>query len=77
MNRHINVKTKHMLKYCTSCKYVWESSYCTGNRATRIYKYKELCSYKLKRETCAQCERRLNDKITSKTKVSRVETEYF
>ena len=64
------------LKYCTKCRYVWENSYCLSNRVTKVYKYKELCSYKLARQICAQCERERNGDINSYRRAKKVETQY-
>jgi hypothetical protein len=64
------------LKYCTKCEYVWETGYCVGNRMTKIYKYKELSSYKLSRQTCAECERKRNGEINSNRRVKKLETQY-
>jgi len=64
------------LKYCTKCSYVWETHYCLSNRITKIYKYKELPSYKLDRQICAQCERERNGDTTTYKKAKRVETQY-
>ena len=64
------------LKYCTNCQYVWEDIYCTSNRMRRIYKYKELCSYKLDRETCAECERGRNANVITYNGDRKLETRY-
>ena len=64
------------LKYCTKCQYVWENGYCISNRTSKIYKYKELSSYKLKRQTCASCERKRNGNIDSNRRIKKLETQY-
>ena len=68
---------KHFkLKYCTSCQYVWESSYCNSKRVSTIYKYKELCSYKLERQECTQCERSINANIDTGKQNKKLGTQY-
>ena len=64
------------LKYCTKCEYVWESGYCRGNKMRRVYKYKELCSYKLDREVCAECERGRNANLKTNRGTRKLETKY-
>ena len=64
------------LKYCTKCQYVWENSYCASNRASKIYKYKELSSYKLDRQVCAPCERKRNGNIDTYRRTKKLETQY-
>ena len=64
------------LKYCTKCEFVWESAYCISNRISKIYKYKELSSYKLDRQICAQCERKRNGDINTNRRIKKLETQY-
>ena len=65
------------LRFCKKCKYVWETGYCNANRMSRIYKYKELSSYKLKRETCKECERSKNERLDSNKRTKKLVTQYF
>ena len=58
--RYESKRSFDKIKYCTKCKYVWETGYCISNRCQTIYKYSELSSYKLDRQTCANCERKRN-----------------
>lgn len=74
--RHEAKNVYSKLKYCTKCQYVWENSYCFSNRFTKIYKYKELCSYKLDRLICAQCERERNGDINDYRRAKKLETQY-
>ena len=69
-------KTYCKLKYCTKCSYVWEYYYCLSNRITKIYKYREMPSYGLKRSICAQCERDQNGDINTYGRTKKVETQY-
>ena len=64
------------LKYCTKCQFVWEAGYCPNNRISKIYKYKELCSYKLNRQICAECERNRNGNINTNRRIKKLETQY-
>ena len=64
------------LKYCTKCEYVLETGYCNANRISKIYKYKELSSYKLTRQICAECERKRNGEINSNRRVKKLATQY-
>ena len=67
---------RYKLKYCIKCRYVWENHYSLSSRTTKIYKYKELSSYKLDRQICAQCERERNGDIVSYRRAKKLETKY-
>ena len=64
------------LKYCTTCQYVWENSYCNSKSTRTIYKYKELSSYKLERQQCTQCERNKNAEINTGKHNKKLGTQY-
>jgi len=77
-NHEVKYNREHFkLKYCKTCKYVWERGYCRGSRARTIYKYKELSSYKLERKECLICERKNDANINSNTRAQRLETQYY
>ncbi len=64
------------LKYCKSCNYVWEKGYCRGNRAHTIYKYKEMPSYGLERQTCLKCKGNNNANVKTNASNIRLETKH-
>ena len=74
--KNIHTRETRRLKYCTKCCYVWENYYCISGRATKIFKYKELSSYKLTRQICASCERKRNGDTNSNRRIKKMETQY-
>ena len=64
------------LRYCKKCQYVWEKGYCISNRMTKVYKYRELCSYKLKRENCIECERSNDGENNINRRTNKFNTQY-
>ncbi len=77
MEEDIKYNRQHFkLKYCNTCKFVWEQLYCVNKRMTKVNKYKDFPSYGLTRTECKQCEGKNNGITTLKQKDKRLDTRY-